>query len=164
MLLRTAWKCHALPWSENYGLLHSWSNCCFLDYRRGSYIRGISWGWAVANNLSALKLLQREVQCRQRHTPDISTVLQCLWQQPMGQQVQIRTLPGLLYQRVNNLRKNLRSVPECNKRCVLCTIKFGIFCPVCILLISILTLLKICMRKDFLLVMFGFLAGRDRAD
>lgn len=102
-----------------------------------SYITEISWGGA--NNDSALQWLQREVQSRKKTTPDIS-VLQCLWQQPMGQQVQIRTLPLLLYQTENNWRKNLGSVPEGNKRYVLCTIKFEIFCAV---LISILTL-KIC--------------------
>lgn len=42
------------------------------------------------------------------------------------------TLPVLLYQRENNSGKNLGSVPECNKRCVLWTIKFEILCSVCI--------------------------------
>lgn len=43
-----------------------------------SYISEISWGGAVANNDSALQLLQREVQSRKRHTPDVSKVIQCL--------------------------------------------------------------------------------------
>lgn len=122
-----------------------------------SYISEISWGGAVANNDSALQLLQREVQTRKRHTPDVSKVIQCLWQQPMGQQVQIRTLPLLLYQTENYLRKNLGSVPECNKRYVLCSIKFEIFYAV---LISILTL-KICIpypvQWQRTIVLYGWL-------
>lgn len=67
----------------------------------------------------------------------------------MGQQVQIRTHPGLLYQRVNNLRKNLGSVRECNKRCVLCTIKFEIFCAVCIVANQYPNIIKNLYEKRF---------------
>lgn len=97
------------------------------------------------------------------HTLDISKILQTLWHQPMGQQVQIRTLPALLYQRENNLGKNLGSVPECNKRCVLCTIKFEVFCAVCIVN-QYSTLLKICIpypaQWQITIVLHGWLEKR----